>query len=195
MLFFSLQEHSDCVYTDFTARILLRLRPVHSQEYSIRKFLLPYSMQNMSTEFPVANIACLMQAVMEWIGNTGPGCDPNYPIPLEIYEVLLLVLLIPAAELRSIRHVAIMSSVTNAATVIGMVILCECLYLIETDRFISPSLVMMIRSVAVYAILIERPLQSVSRLPMFTGWAAMPTFFSTAIYLFEAVAMVRKLRL
>ena len=60
---------------------------------------------------------------MELLGNTGPGCDLNYPMPVQGFEAALLLPLIALALIRDVRHIGVVSLVANVAGLLGFLVL------------------------------------------------------------------------
>jgi len=101
------------------------------------------------------------------IGNIPDSSDyrPNYPISLQIYELITLVLLIPLIFIKDMKHLAPFSLIANMASFIGL-------------------------GVILYYVLIYEELKSVSRLPLIQSWSEIPLYFGTAIYSFESIGLV-----
>ena len=60
---------------------------------------------------------------MELLGNTGPGCDLNYPMPVQGFETALLLPLIAVSLIRDVRRIGVVALVANVAGLLGFLIL------------------------------------------------------------------------
>ncbi|XP_067943940.1 proton-coupled amino acid transporter 2-like [Watersipora subatra] len=89
----------------------------------------------------------------------------NRPMPIQLFELCVVALLIPFVFIKDMKHMAPFSFLANVATFVGL-------------GFI------------LYYIWIDQEFQSVSRLPLFAGWAKLPLYLGTAIYAFEGIGVV-----
>ncbi|KAK7462543.1 hypothetical protein BaRGS_00038399, partial [Batillaria attramentaria] len=87
----------------------------------------------------------------------------THDLDLRIYELIILVALIPYSLLRNLRALAPFSAFANLLTLIGLVIIFQ---------------------------YITRDLHDPSRLPAFTSVSDVPLFFGTAIFAFEGISLV-----
>jgi len=105
--------------------------------------------------------------VEKLVGNSPTSEDyiPNYPMSLPIYELIVVVFLIPLVFIRNIKNLAPLSIVANIGIMGGL-------------------------ALVLYYILVYKELRSVSRLPLIKDWQEIPLYFGTAIYAFEGIGVV-----
>ena len=60
---------------------------------------------------------------MELLGNTGPGCNINYPMPVQGFEAALLLPFIAISLIRDVRHIGVVSLVSNVGGILGFLLL------------------------------------------------------------------------
>lgn len=87
----------------------------------------------------------------------------THDIDLRVYEVIIVVALMPYSLLRNLRALAPFSSFANIITFIGLVIIFQ---------------------------YITRDLYDYTRLPAFSSFSDLPLFFGTAIFAFEGISLV-----
>mgnify|MGYP001793813362 FL=1 len=59
---------------------------------------------------------------MELLGNTGQGCDLNYPMPVQGFEAALLLPFIAISLIRDVRHIGVVSLVANVGCMLGFLV-------------------------------------------------------------------------
>ncbi|PVD34912.1 hypothetical protein C0Q70_06193 [Pomacea canaliculata] len=96
---------------------------------------------------------------LQQIVQTMTSHDPN----LRVYEVVVMVLLIPYTLLRNLRVLAPFSSFANLLTLTGLIIIFQ---------------------------YIVRGLEDSEKLPAFSDLSRLPLFFGTAIFAFEGISLV-----
>lgn len=62
---------------------------------------------------------------MKLMDNTGPNCDPHRPMVLQVYEVIVLVALLPISYIKNVKHFAPLSFIANIASFLGLAVIRE----------------------------------------------------------------------
>ncbi|KAF6025907.1 hypothetical protein EB796_015790 [Bugula neritina] len=84
---------------------------------------------------------------------------------IQMYEIILVLFLIPLVFIKNIKHLAPFSLVANVASVVGLgIILADILFVEKFNK--------------------------ISRLPLMEDWSKIPLYFGTAIYAFEGIGVV-----
>lgn len=128
---------------------------------------------------------------MKLTGNAGKDCNPNQPMMLQLYELCLLVLLIPYSWIKNVRYITSLSLIANITSLVGFIIICKNCF-ITKDHFIVTNVnkKIIICSIIVYVVFVVDGLGDVNRLPVFTDWSSLPLYLGTALYAFQGATYV-----
>lgn len=67
----------------------------------------------------------IFQVVMKLMGNVGDKCDLSRPMILQVYEVIVLVALLPLTYIKTVKHLAPFAFVANIASIAGLLLISE----------------------------------------------------------------------